>query len=388
MSPPHDPPEQLRRLAQRGLLRSLTPRPGTGGKFPRDGRTVLNFSSNDYLDLARDQRVKAGAVEAVEQFGCGAGASRLMSGHLALHERLERRLANWLDREAVLVFGSGFLTNLGVLGALARRGDAIFADRLNHASLLDGARLSGAKLVRYAHGDAGDLARRLASVGGGRRIVVTDSVFSMDGDVAPLRKVAELARRHDALLVVDEAHALGVLGPSGRGCCAELPGVEPDVLVGTLSKALGSYGGFVACSAPTRELLVNRARSFIYSTALPPACLGGAMAALDVVEASPDLGPTLQQRAAMLRGLLADGGLNAAPSCCHIVPVPVGDNDKAIALSQRLEDEDILAVAVRPPTVPAGTARLRLSVTLAHEPGDLRHAAERIVDRARGAGVV
>jgi 8-amino-7-oxononanoate synthase len=387
MSRPLDAAEELRKLTEQGLLRSLHARGAAGGKFRQGGRTILNFSSNDYLNLARDGRVKAAAIAAVEQLGCGAAASRLMSGHLEMHERLERRLAEWVGTEAALVFGSGFLTNLGVLTALAARGDAILADRLNHASLVDGARLSGARLARYRHGDADHLAKLLEARPAGRRIVATDSVFSMDGDVAPLGEISRLAERHAATLVVDEAHALGVFGRGGGGVCRDSPGVRPDVIVGTLSKALGGYGGFAACSAAMRELLVNRARSFIYSTALPPACLGSALAALDVVAGSGELGRTLLERAAGFRTLLSDAGLNVGRSCCQIVPVLVGDNDTAVALARRLEEDGILTVAVRPPTVPPGTARLRMSITLAHDEADLQLAAEKLIAAARYLGI-
>ncbi len=376
-------------LASQGLLRSLTVRPGPGGKFLCDGRDVLNFSSNDYLALAGDPRVTRAAINAVEQFGCGAGASRLMSGHLELHEQLETRLAAWLGTEAALVFGSGFLTNLGTLTALAGRGDTILADRLNHASLVDGARMSGADLVRYRHGDTHHLAGLLADDDRmGRSLVVTDSLFSMDGDVADLATIRQLADAHDATLIVDEAHAIGVLGPAGRGTLAEM-GITADVMVGTMSKAMGGYGGFVAGSATLREFLINRSRSFIYSTGLPPACLGAGIGALDVIEdASGQLGQTLLARAATMRAILTDGGLDVGPSVSQIIPVMVGDNDKAVALSEALAGRDILAVAVRPPTVPAGTARLRLSITLAHTERDIERAGEIILAEARAAGIV
>ena len=387
MTPPIDPAGRLRELKDSGLLRSLRMRAGAGGKFREGGREILNFSSNDYLNLAGDARAKASAVEAVEHYGCGATASRLMSGHLPLHEQLERRLADWVGAEAALVFGSGFLTNLGVLTALAGRDDTIFADRLNHASLVDGARLSGAKLVRYRHNDTKHLAELLDQSAAGRRFVVTDSLFSMDGDAAMLEELSDLANRREAMLIVDEAHALGVFGRGGGGICRDLPDVRPDVVVGTLSKALGSYGGFAACSAAVRELLINRARSFIYSTGLPPACVGAAMGALDVLGGSDELGQTLLNRARSFRRALAEAGLNVGPSESQIVPILVGNNEKALAISRRLEAEGILAVAVRPPTVPQGTARLRLSVTLAHEPADLARAAEKIIAAARELGV-
>jgi 8-amino-7-oxononanoate synthase len=369
-------------LEARGLLRTLATRAGVGGKYVRDGETVLNFSSNDYLDLGTDPRVGRVASEAIEQWGTGSGASRLMSGHLALHEQLETRLATWLGTEASLVFGSGFLTNLGVITALVGRGDVIFTDRLNHASLVDGARLSGATVQRYPHADAEHLATLLEkhATSGGNHLIATDSVFSMDGDMAPLEQIGSLAREHGCLWMVDEAHAVGVFGASGAGVCEMLPADHrPDVIVGTMSKSMGGYGGFVACSEAIRRVLINRARSFIYSTALPPACLGAGLGALEVIGSDAGaMGVELLSRASTLRGLLASRGLEVGPSQSQIVPVMVGDNDRAVALSQELATRNILAVAVRPPTVPVGTARLRLSVTLAHSTDDLKHVADTI----------
>jgi 8-amino-7-oxononanoate synthase len=365
-------------LGDEGLLRSLTPRTGVGGKLEGD---VLNFSSNDYLDLANDARVKQAACDAIVQWGTGSGASRLMTGHLELHEQLELRLAEWLGRESALVFGSGFLTNMGVVTGLVGRGDAIFTDRLNHASLVDAARLSGATVHRYHHGDAYHLATLLSKhAGAPNRLIVTDSVFSMDGDIAPLAAIGALAREHECTWMVDEAHAVGVFGPVGAGASSLLPANErPDVIVGTMSKAMGGYGGFVGCSASCREVLVNRARSFIYSTGLPPACLGAGLGALEVIAADGGaMGAELLTRAERLRELLATKGLATEPSASQIVPVMVGDNDRAVALSQELAEQGILAVAVRPPTVPVGTARLRLSVTLAHTAEDITRVADAI----------
>jgi len=356
--------DELEALERKGLLRSLRRRP-TGGD------RLLDFASNDYLNLSGDARLKAGALRAVEEYGCGATASRLMSGHLELHEHVERRLAQLVDRPAALVFGSGFLTNLGVLGALARRGDVVLQDRLNHASLIDGARLHGAVLQRYRHGDPEHLDALLRrGDSSARRIVVTESVFSMDGDRAPLGELSAVARRHGCLFVVDEAHAIGVFG-GGLAC-----GVDADVIVGTLGKALGGYGGFAAGSAEMTQLLVNRARSFIYSTALPPACLGSADAALDVLEESPKMGAELLRRAETLRELLAARGLTTGVSTTQIVPLIVGGNEAALALAESARAAGVLTIAVRPPTVPPGTARLRLSVTLAHTEADLARAAE------------
>ncbi len=380
--------KELEQLAGEGLLRSLTARPCLGGKYVDAGRTILNFASNDYLDLARDERLKAAAIEAVAALGCGATASRLMAGSCTLHDTLEHKLAQLVGRETSLAFGSGFLTNLGVLAALAGRRSAVFADRLNHASLLDGARVSGAGLFRYRHADVGHLEELLAAHPGQRRIIVSDSVFSMDGDVAPIADLAATALRHGALLVIDEAHAIGVFGPDGGGVCRGLPSVFPDVIVGTMSKALGGYGGFAAGSRELRDLLVNKARSFIYSTALPPACIGSACEALDVVAAAPDLGERLLARAKRFRSALQDLGFDTGRSTSQIIPLMLGDNQCALSFSRALKDKGILAIAVRPPTVPAGTARLRLSVTLAHTDADLEQAAGLLAETARTLGVI
>ncbi|HNR97880.1 MAG TPA: 8-amino-7-oxononanoate synthase [Planctomycetota bacterium] len=379
---------ELEKLASEGLLRTLAARAGLGGKYVEDGGTVLNFSSNDYLDLASDARLKAAAAEAIAAWGCGATASRLMAGSLRLHETLEAELAALAGRERALLFGSGFLANLGVLTVLAHRRTTIFADRLNHASLLDGARLSGARLVRYPHGDVDRLDALLAADGSRRRIIVTDSVFSMDGDIAPLAAIGDCALRRGALLVVDEAHAIGVLGLRGGGVCRDLPAVRPDVVVGTLSKALGGYGGFAAGARGLCDLLVNRARSFIYSTALPPACLGSARAALAILAASHNLGAALLARAEQFRAALQQAGLDTGPSRTHIIPIMVGDNERTLAFARALREKNILAVAVRPPTVPRGTARLRLSVTRAHTGEDLARAAAAIAAAARQVGVL
>ncbi|OPZ05288.1 MAG: 8-amino-7-oxononanoate synthase 2 [candidate division BRC1 bacterium ADurb.BinA364] len=375
---------ELDSLRQNRLLRSLAPSPAAGGKFRDGSREILNFSSNDYLDLASDPRVIESARRAVERYGAGVGASRLMSGHLALHEELEARLARLTAQPAALAFGSGFLTNLGVIGAVCGRADAIFEDRLNHASLIDGARLCGAKLFRYRHNDLEHLLSLLkANTAFRRRLIVSDSIFSMDGDRASLRELETAARDHDCALMIDEAHAIGVAGPGGGGLCLAFdPPVRPDIVVGTLSKALGSYGGFAAGSAILREWLINRARGFIYSTGLPPACLGAAMGALEALEAEPRMAEELQRRAAEFRAELVQSAFDLGDSSTQILPILVGGNETALAFSRRLRQRDMIAIAVRPPTVPPGRARLRLSVTLAHEPNDLRRAARILREEA------
>jgi 8-amino-7-oxononanoate synthase len=370
-------------LREDNLLRSCRVMPHTGGRFTVDGRTLLNMSSNDYLDLSGSDALKNASMKAVKDWGCGATASRLMSGHLALHAALENKLAGFLGTEAALVFGSGFLTNLGVMTALATRGDTLFSDRLNHASLIDGMRLSGATCLRYRHKDLDHLEALLQKDDGkGKRIIVSDSVFSMDGDIAPLEGLAALAESFDALLVIDEAHAVGVFGPQGRGCCAACD-VKPDVLIGGMGKAFGGYGGFAATSELLHSVLINRARSFIYSTGLPPASLGSALAALECLEAEPDLGQTLLRKAHALHTMLTEGGVNMPPFESPIIPVPIGPNDAALRVAESLREAGVLATAVRPPTVPADTARLRLSVTLAHSESDLEKVAKEILRALR-----
>ncbi|TAN36262.1 MAG: 8-amino-7-oxononanoate synthase [Verrucomicrobia bacterium] len=341
-------------------------------------RALLNFSSNDYLNLAHHPEVIAAAERALRECGASAGASRLVSGTLALHEELEARLAKLKGYPAGLVFGSGYLTNLGVLPALVGRGDAIFADRLAHASLMDATMLSRAELHRFRHNDAGHLEELLKKhAGAGRKLVVTESVFSMDGDLAPLPDIATVAERHGALLLVDEAHATGVFGPGGSGLIREHKLESAvNISMGTLSKALGGYGGFVACSEKLRALLINRARAFIFTTAPPPPVLGAALGALDVLEKNTGLGAELLRRAALFRQQLQAAGLDTMQSASQIIPVFVGDNARALALAGRLREQGLLVVAIRPPTVPEGTARLRLSVTLAHSEADLVRSAK------------
>lgn len=349
----------LQKLENHGLRRKMRVR---NGKF-------LNFSTNDYLNLSSHPLIIKRAIEAVKQLGAGTGGSRLMAGNLSLHEELEYKLASLTGMEAALVFGSGFLTNIGVLTAIADRNDVIFSDRLNHASLIDGAAASRAEVRRYRHCDAGHLADLVRSCEtAGRKIIVTDSVFSMNGDIAPLRDIFELSVSQGCLMVVDEAHAIGVFG-SGGGVCRELD-ILPDVVTGTLSKALGSYGGFAACTAEMREFFVNRSRSFIYTTGLPPASIGAALGALDIIGSCTEMGSSLLKLADGFRKKLVDAGFDTSGSVSQIVPVVLRENSSALSLSQSLENIGILAVAVRPPTVPHGTSRLRFSVTLSHSPCD------------------
>ncbi|MGO9601202.1 MAG: 8-amino-7-oxononanoate synthase [Isosphaeraceae bacterium] len=384
----------LRQFQADGLERTLNVLPRGGGKFSADGRDYLNFSCNDYLDLSRDPRVLDRAAETLARFGAGSGASRLVTGTLACHAELEVELAAFLAYPAALVFGSGCLANVGLLSTVLGRSDLVFADRLVHATIIDGIVLSRAKLHRFPHNELDQLESMLTRAAatrsaGGRFLVVTESVFSMDGDQAPLRALCEVASRHEAMLVVDEAHALGVFGPCGAGIARE-HGLENriNVCTATLSKALGSYGGFVACSEELRALLVNRCRPFIYSTGLPPASVGAALAALRIIRSSPHLGPTLLSRAELFRRQLRELGCRVMHSESHIIPLLVGENRAAVRFSARLKSSGILATAIREPTVPRGTARLRLSVTLAHTEDDLRQAARTIAEAARQEGLL
>lgn len=357
---------------------------GAGGVFQHGGRRYLNFSSNDYLDLANHPALKAAVREALDSHACGATASRLMAGNLSIHETLEASVASLCGQEAALVFPSGYQTNVGVLSALAGRGDTIYSDALNHASIIDGARLSRADIQVYRHNDTAHLAELLAAApSAGRRIIVTDSVFSMDGDLAPLVELSALAKRFDAVFVVDEAHAIGIWGEGG-GVCKGL-GVRPDLITGTLGKSLGSGGAFATGDAVFRDLLINKSRGFIYSTGLTPMNAAAGLAALALIVETPSMGRALLERSAYFQEQLALRGVPIVRSATQIVPIMVGDNQRAVELSEALLAEGLIVTAIRPPTVPEGTARLRFSVTLGHGEEDLKTAAE-LVSRVMGNG--
>ena len=321
-------------LERKGLTRRLIPYSANGGKFDFEGRDIINLSSNDYLNLSKHPFVKEGSSKALEKYGCGATASRLVSGHLSIHEELENSLAKLIGNEACLVFGSGFLANIGVLNALAGRNDEVYMDKLNHASLIDGALLSGAKCFRYKHKDMNHLELLLKqSAIDGRKIIVSDSLFSMDGDVAPIKDLVALSEKYGALLIIDEAHAVGVFGRGG-GICKEL-NVKPDIVLGTLSKAFGGYGGFAVCSNVMHKYLINKARSFIYSTGLPPACIGSAKAVLQLINDEKDMGEKLLAKSRKFHAYLSESGLKMSKFESQILPVHIGDNEKAVELSKK-----------------------------------------------------
>lgn len=365
-----------------GLERKAQVYPDAGGKFKIDGKEMLNFSSNDYLDLSHHRHIIDRSREALDKYGIGSTASRLVTGTLPIHEELEERIANEKGYESALVFGSGYMANAGAIPVLVGRDDLIFADKLVHASMIDACKISGAKLVRWAHNDTDSLEQRLKQYDDAicRKLIITESVFSMDGDIAPLEKIAELAEAYSAMLMVDEAHSTGTFGPNGAGLIREL-NLENSVTIsmGTMSKAMAGFGGYIACSEPMRSLMVHSSRAFIFTTAPPPAVIGAALGAMDVFEASPRLGNILQANADYFRSMLNDAGLDTLQSQSQIIPIVIGDNDKAVEASAKLRDEGIICAAIRPPTVPVGSARLRVSITLAHHVDDLERAAKAII---------
>ncbi len=371
--------EQLDDLAALGLRRSLRLiSSAQNHHITSAGRELVNFASNNYLGLAAHPHVTSAVKAAVDEWGWGAGASRLVSGHMEPHRCLEERLAAFKRAEAALVCPTGYAANLAAVRALGRSGDAILLDKLNHASIIDAAMGSGAIVRVYPHGDLSKLERLLERTADApRRIIVTDSVFSMDGDLADLPRLVELKQRYRAMLVVDEAHATGVFGKRGAGV-AEWQGVEHqiDVVVGTLSKALGGIGGFIAAARLVIDWIINTAGPFIYTTGIPPAACVAAMAALDVVVREPERRRRVLESAVRVRETLQALGWKTGPSCSQIIPVIVGDAERAVALSRRLEESGLLVPAIRPPTVPRGSSRLRISLSSEHTPDDLERLLE------------
>ncbi len=386
--PPLD--DDLAELARRDRLRTLTLLEGDSRVHPtQDQRPLRSFCSNDYLGLAGHPDLLAAANAAGRTTGFGAGASRLLSGHLAPHQALELALADLVQLPSALLFSTGYQANLGAVTGLASPEDLIVSDQANHASLIDGCRLSRATVRIYRHLDAAAAADALRTPGHfRRRLLITESLFSMDGDRAPLPDLAQLASEHDAVLIVDEAHALGVLGPSGRGLCVDA-GVVPDVLVGTLGKAFGAFGGFVAGAEVLRRHLINRSRTFIYTTALPPPVAAAACAGVTLA---------LSREGHHRRALLAEriGTLRASlarlplpyPLPDHegpILPIVVGSDTAALSLSQRLGERGLFVPAVRPPTVPEGTARLRVTLSAAHTEADVEALVDGLARALGGA---
>jgi 8-amino-7-oxononanoate synthase len=380
--------ERLQELKELGLYRRM--RMISGPQGPRvvlDGKPVLLLCSNNYLGLADHPRVREAAADAAMRWGVGAGASRLVSGTMTVHRRLEERLAEFKHAQTALLFGSGYLANIGVITTLAGRDEVVFSDELNHASIIDGCRLARAETFVYRHADVEHLAWGMRQAEDRGALVVTDSVFSMDGDVAPLAEIVELARRHNVRVAVDEAHGTGCLGPDGRGAVAEA-GLEDevDVLIGTLSKALGAYGAFVACDQDMAQLLINSARPFIFSTAPPPPAVAGALAALELLAEQPQRVEKLQANADALREELARERFEVSGSTTQIVPLVIGDAEQAMRICEVAIERGVFAQAIRPPTVPDGTSRLRLAVMASHSRAELREAAQVLARAALQAG--
>lgn len=369
--------DHLRRI-RRDNQRPCSPRVLIGGK------EYVAFCSNDYLSLAADPRLAEALAEGARRWGAGAGASHLVSGHYAVQHELERRLATFVGRERALLFPAGFMTNCGIVPALVGRGDAIFADRLNHASLIDGMLLSRAKAHRYPHLDLAALERLLAASDAPTKLIVSDAVFSMDGDVAPLRALTALAERFDAWLLIDDAHGFGVLGPQGRGALAEagLPGAAAEnwrlIQVGTLSKAAGVAGAFVAGADDVIEWLMQKTRTYIFTTGSPPALAQALLVSIELIEEGEARRAHLAALIARLAARLAQERWRLLPSRTPIQPLIVGDNAVALALAAALMDEGLWVPAIRPPTVPPGSARLRISLSAAHALEEVDRLAEAI----------
>ena len=370
--------------AQDGLLRRLrNVEQVDGARIVIAGRSLLNFASNDYLGLAQHPVLLEALTRAAVQWGVGAGASHLLGGHRREHTQLEEKLAQWTGRERALLFSTGYMANLGAIGALLQEGDVCVQDKLNHASLLDAARLSGAQVKRYRHIDPDSAGQQLQTLPDAGALLATDGVFSMDGDIAPLRELAALCKTQHAALLVDDAHGIGVLGNDGAGSLAEagLGQADAPVLMATLGKALGVAGAFVAGSAALIEGLVQFARAHTYTTAMPPALAAAAGAAVDLAQSESWRRDKLRELIAQLRAGADERGLSLLDSRTPIQPLLVGSSDEAVRISHYMENTGFYIPAIRPPTVPAGSARLRITLSAAHEPADV----ERLLDALAGA---
>jgi glycine C-acetyltransferase/8-amino-7-oxononanoate synthase len=376
----------IEKQRQSGNFRQLTPvkrmQDGTLQLAGDTEKAVLHdFSSNDYLALSLHPDLIAASRKYLEMAGAGAGAARLMSGDLTVYHELEKKIAELKGQEAALLFGSGYLANCGIIPALLGRQDVVFCDRLNHASIYDGCRLSRARLVRFHHNDLNHLEDMLKSRRGkGEALIVVESIYSMDGDRSPLKELVSLKEKYGCLLMVDEAHATGLFGPNGGGVIEE-EGLSShvDLAMGTFGKALGSYGAYVAASGSMIDFLVNRARSFIYSTALPPAVVGASLAAIKIIQKQPELRQKLFAKVDLFKSILRQGGLDGLGSS-QIVPVLIGESSTAVYLAEKLRRKNIFATAVRPPTVPESTARLRFSITLHHKNDVLKKTATTLLE--------
>ncbi|GFN32096.1 8-amino-7-oxononanoate synthase [Paenibacillus xylaniclasticus] len=385
--------QPLAELNSQSLLRTIHPSSsigGTAGRIVRDRRELLDLSSNDYLGLSQHTAIKEAMIHSLQEEGCGAGSSRLINGNREGYAQLEEALAQWLGADTAVVFGSGYMCNIGTIAALAGRGDAVFSDRLNHASIVDGIQLSRAEHIRYRHNDMDHLESLLKKHEGARRKwIVTDAIFSMDGDAALLRELVELKHRYNAGLIVDEAHSGGMYGAEGQGLAAELGLSEHiDVHIGTFSKSFGVYGAYAAGTSTLRRWLINKARPLIYSTALPPSVIAGARQALKLIRHDREQADKVRQLALSFRETLSRAGLTViGRSDCPIVPVITGDPETAVRFRDELLQEGIAASAIRTPTVPADAARVRFSLSSAHTRQELQQAAAAIIGIAGRIGL-
>jgi len=382
--------ERLTAIRERGTYRRM--RTLEGIQAPRmivDGKEVLLFAGSNYLDLARHPEVIEAAERGARQWGCAAGGSRLITGNLACHEALESELATFFGSEAALAFSTGYMANVGVIPALVGPDDVLVSDELNHASIIDGARLARCKVAVFKHGDVESLAQTLAEVRDQARkrdkvpsvMVAVDGVYSMDGDVAPLAEIVKLAHEADAFVLLDDAHGTGTLGARGRGS-AEAAGVldEVDILMGTLGKSMGSFGAFIAGSTKLRDLLINTARSFIFSCALAPAQVEASRVALRLIDEEPWRRERLQENCDRLRAGLRNAGISTAPSTTHIIPVILGDNARTMAVCEALLDRGFYAQGIRHPSVPEGTARLRITPMATHDENEIDAFVEVLIE--------
>ena len=383
--------KELQLIEEQGLTRKLRSfSTGNENEIVMNGKKFLLFSSNNYLGLATDSRLKKKATEGILNYGTGAGGSRLTTGNFDIHEQLESAIADFKKTEAAIVFSSGYLANMGVISSVMKEGDTIFSDAWNHASIIDGCRLSHAKTIVYEHADMVDLERKLRqSHGDGKKLIVTDGVFSMDGDIAPLPEIVELAKEYKAYIMIDDAHATGVLGNNGRGT-ADYFGLKDDIdyTVGTLSKALGTQGGFVATSSIAQSFLLNNARSFIFQTALSPSAIEAAREGISIVQNEPERRALLLKNAQYLRLQLAQCGFEVRGGETAIISLIIGGSHEAMQLSEKLMEEGIFIPAIRPPTVPKGSSRLRITVMATHTIEQLNTVISKMKKIGQEMGIV
>lgn len=371
--------DELQLLKEQSLYRSMRTMDSEQSKYvAMQGRKILMFASNSYLDLAADARIKQAAAEAAQKWGAGSGGSRLTTGNTALHEALEHKLAQFKGTEAALVFNTGYMANVGIISALCNSDSVIFSDEYNHASIIDGCRLAKSKIVVYRHNDMQDLEAKILATPCSRGLIVSDAVFSMDGDIVNLPELVALGKKYHLLTMIDEAHATGVIGKTGHGSVEHFGNVaKPDILMGTLSKALGAEGGYACSSKVIIEYLKNKARSFIFATSQAPATLAAALRAIEVLEAEPQRAQALQHNVEFFLNALHNEGVEAA-SPTAIIPIIIGDEATALKLADELLANDVLAPAIRYPTVAKGTARLRIALMATHTEAELQHTAQLI----------